>query len=61
MWAGRSAAGPVAVDRSKDVSVTADVTDMSALQAVKTKRSPELAAAMDRHGVIPPLTAHVEK
>jgi len=51
----------VAADGSKNVSVTADVSDMAALQAVMTNPSPELAAAMDRHGVIPPLTAYVEK
>jgi hypothetical protein len=51
----------VAADGSKNVSVTADVSDVAALQSAMASPPPELAAAMDRHGVIPPLTAYVEK
>ena len=51
----------VAMDGSKTVAVTMDVHDVPALQAALASPPPELAAAMDRHGVIPPLTVHVEK
>ena len=51
----------VAIDGSKTVSVTLDVQDVAALQAVLASPPPELAAAMERHGVIPPLTVYVEK
>ncbi|HVA85348.1 MAG TPA: hypothetical protein VNF73_03400 [Candidatus Saccharimonadales bacterium] len=51
----------VAMDGSNNVAVTADVHDMAAAQAAVTSPSPELAAAMERHGVIPPLSVHVEK
>jgi len=44
-----------------DVAVTADVTDMAAAQASMASPSPEMAAAMDKHGVIQPITAHIEK
>jgi hypothetical protein len=50
-----------AVDGSNNVALTMDVHDMPAMQAVLASPSPELAAAMDRHGVIAPIVAHVEK
>ena len=51
----------VAADGSKNVAVTMDVHDMPALDAALASPPPELGAAMERHGVIPPLTVHVEK
>lgn len=51
----------VAADGSKTVSVTADISDMAAFQSAMASPPPELAAAMDRHGVIPPLAAYIEK
>jgi hypothetical protein len=50
-----------AMDGSKNVAVTMDVHDVAALQGALAAPPPELAAAMDRHGVVPPLTAHIEK
>jgi hypothetical protein len=38
-----------------------DVADVGAFQAGLASPPPELAAAMQRHGVIPPVAAHVEK
>ena len=51
----------VAMDGSNNVAVTADVHDMAGVQAVVTAPPPEMAEAMERHGVIPPLAVHVEK
>jgi len=51
----------VATDGSDNVAVTADVDDVAAFQAAVAAPPPELLAAMQRHGVIPPLTVHVEK
>jgi hypothetical protein len=51
----------VALDGSKSVAVTMDVKDVAALQAVLASPPPELAAAMDRHGVIAPVNAHIER
>ena len=51
----------VAADGSNKIAVTADVNDMAGAQAMMASPSPEDAAAMERHGVIPPLTVYVEK
>ena len=51
----------VAMDGSNTIAVTADVHDMAGAQAMMASPSPEDAAAMERHGVIPPLTVYVEE
>ena len=51
----------VAMDGSNNIAVTADVHDMAGAQAMMASPSPEDAAAMERHGVIPPLTVYIEK
>ena len=51
----------VAMDGSENVALTMDGHDMAGMQSALTSPPPELAAAMDRHGVIPPIMAHVEK
>ena len=51
----------VSADGSNTVAVTADGVDVAAMQAALASPPPELAAAMERHGVIPPLTVFVEK
>lgn len=51
----------VALDGSKAVTVTMDVQDVAAMQAVLASPPPELGAAMERHGVIPPLAVYIEK
>jgi hypothetical protein len=51
----------VAADGSKNVALTMDVHNMPALQGALASPPPELAAAMDRHGVIQPVNVHVEK
>ena len=40
---------------------TADIHDMDALQALLDSPPPEVAALMEAHGVLPPLTAYIEK
>lgn len=50
-----------AVDGSNHVALTMDVHDMAGMQAALASPPPELTAAMERHGVIPPIVAHVEK
>jgi hypothetical protein len=51
----------VAMDGSNNVAITADVHDMAGAQAMLASPSPEVAEAMDRHGVIQPVAAHIEK
>ena len=45
-------------DGGNEVAVSVDVHDLSAMQAALA--SPELAAAKQAHGVLEPLTIHVE-
>jgi hypothetical protein len=58
---GSSVTDHVAADGSKTVAVTVDGVDVAALQAALASPPPELGAAMERHGVIPPLTVFIEK
>jgi hypothetical protein len=51
----------VAADGSNRVASTWDVPDLEAFQAAQTAPSPEMAAAMERYGMIPPVTVYVEK
>ena len=51
----------VANDGSKTVAVSAEIDDADAFLAAVASPPPELLAAMERHGVIPPLTAYVER
>ena len=58
---GGNVVDTVALDGSNKVAVTADVDDLAALQEMLNSPSPELAALMEKHGVVPPFTAYVEK
>jgi hypothetical protein len=51
----------VAADGSKNVAVSLEVADTGPLQAALASPPPELADGMRRHGVIPPVIAHLEK
>jgi hypothetical protein len=50
----------VAHDGSNMVAVSANVADADAMMAALGSPPPEVAAAMERHGVLPPLVAYVE-
>ena len=51
----------VAQDGSKTVAVAAEVDDVAGLTAALSSPPPEVAAIMERHGVIPPLAIYVEQ
>jgi hypothetical protein len=51
----------VTTDGSNRVATTWDVPDLQAFQAAQSAGSPEMAEAMDRYGMIPPVTIYVEK
>jgi hypothetical protein len=51
----------VASDGGKTIAVTFDTDDVAAVMATLAAPPAEMAAAMERHGVVPPLTAYVEK
>jgi hypothetical protein len=50
----------VAEDGSNNIAITAEVADPAAMQAMLASPPPNVLAAMEAHGVIPPITAYVE-
>ncbi|HET7745262.1 MAG TPA: hypothetical protein VFK76_11020 [Gaiellaceae bacterium] len=50
----------VAADGSNNIAITADVADVDAMNAMMASPPPEVADAMERHGVVPPITAYLE-
>ena len=48
-------------DGSKRVAVSAEIDDVDAFTAAIASPPPELLSAMERHGVIQPLTAYIER
>ena len=57
---GSNVTDHVAADGSNNVAVTADVADLDALNAMLSSPPPEIAALMEQHGVVPPITAYIE-
>lgn len=51
----------VAMDGSNHVASTWDIPDIAAFQAAQSSLSPEMAAAAERSGMIPPVMMYVEK
>jgi hypothetical protein len=51
----------VAADGSTNIAITADVSDVAAMQEMLTSPSPQVLAAMQSHGVVQPITAYIEK
>lgn len=60
MLGGTNVADHVALDGSNSVAVAAEVSDVDGLMAALSSPPPEVAAIMERHGVLPPLTIYVE-
>lgn len=58
---GTNVTDHVAADGSNNIAITADVHDVEGAQAMMASPSPETTAAMQSHGVLPPLTVYVEK
>ena len=50
----------VAHDGSNNIAITAEVSDLSALQTMLATPPPDVLAAMEAHGVVPPITAYIE-
>lgn len=50
-----------AQDGSSTVAVSVEVDDEAALMAALSSPPPEVAAIMERHGVIPPLAIYIER
>jgi len=58
---GLNAVDLVAQDGSNAVAIIGDVEDPATVMAGLASPPAELAAAMERHGVLPPLTVYIEK
>jgi hypothetical protein len=58
--AGTNVTDYVAQDGSNNIAVTADIHDVDAVRAMLSSPPPEVAALMEQHGVVPPLTAYIE-
>ncbi len=58
---GTNVTDHVAVDGSKNIAITMDVHDPEGAQAMMASPSPETIAAMEKHGVVAPMTAYVER
>jgi len=58
LW-GSNVIDYLGADGGNDVAVRVDVHDLAGMQAALA--SPEIAAAKQAHGVLEPLTIHIEK
>ena len=50
----------VAADESNNVAITADVADADALKTMLASPPAEVLELMEKHGVVPPISAYVE-
>ena len=50
----------VAHDGSNNIAITADVADVEAIKSMLVSPPAEIMAAMQAHGVVPPLTVYTE-
>ena len=50
----------VAQDGSDNIAITADVADPGAMKAMLAAPPQEMAAVMEAHGVVPPITVYIE-
>lgn len=57
---GSNVVDHIAKDGSNNVAITADVSDLAAMEAMLASPSAEVAAAMEAHGVVPPIIVYVE-
>jgi hypothetical protein len=58
--AGANVTDYVAEDGSNNIAVTADIHDVDAVRAMLASPPPEVASLMEKHGVVPPITAYIE-
>ena len=51
----------VAADGTNQIAITADIHDVQGLETMLASPPAETLAAMERHGVIQPITIYIEK
>ena len=61
MMGGTNVVDHVMDDGGTTVAITFDIEDVEVLKSTLAAPPAEMAAAMERHGVVPPLTTFVEK
>ncbi len=61
MLGGTNVVDHVAQDGSNTVAVATEIADVAGLVAALSSPPPEVAAIMERHGVVPPLNVYVEQ
>jgi hypothetical protein len=50
----------VAQDGSKNIAITAEASDVEGMKSVLSAPPAEVAAAMEAHGVVQPITLYIE-
>lgn len=58
---GTNVVDHVAADGSNNIAISMEIADPAVVQAAIASPPPELTDTMQRHGVIPPVVAHIEK
>lgn len=58
--AGSNVTDYVAQDGSNNIAISADVADLDAMKSMLAAPPAEVAAAMEAHGVVQPLTLYIE-
>ena len=58
---GSNVVDHVAQDGSNTIAISADVEDVARVMAALASPPPEMAAAMESHGVLPPVTVYIAK
>jgi len=59
-WSGSNVTDFVAEDGSSKIAITADIADLETMMALMASPSPEAMAAMEKHGVVPPITVYIQ-
>ena len=57
---GSNVVDHVAQDGSNNVAISADVSDLAALESMLSSPSPETVALMQSHGVVQPIVVYIE-
>ena len=57
---GSNVTDHVAQDGSKNIAITADVSDVDALRSMLAAPPADVVARMEAHGVVQPITLYVE-
>ena len=58
---GSNVVDHVANDKSNNIAISADAEDIEAVLATLASPPAEMAAVMEKHGVVPPLVVYVER